>query len=386
MSEPGAPPSAGQPRPKRKAQARAPARRATSRRATPRRATSSSPPRARAASASRRTSTRCPAATARCWRWTSPATARRTPKSLLVVSSACHGVEGFCGSGVQVALLDDAGGSTTPPRRPASPCSTSTASIRYGFSWWRRTTHENVDLNRNFRDFDADAPTNDALRRTRRAARARRAGRPTRRRPPRSTRFVDEHGDRALQQAVSGGQYAHPDGLFYGGAAPTWSHATLRQVLRDHGTRCARLGWIDLHTGLGPNGHGERIFACRDDAAAYARAKAWWGDVTSIYDGSSTSAVLTGLMWTRGLRGMPAGRIHRHRPRVRHPAAARGDARAARRPVAREPSRGRRRNAAHDQAADCATPSTPTPTRGRSKIVAQGVDAAHGALRGLGND
>ena len=32
-----------------------------------------------------------------------PASAR----SLLVVSSACHGVEGFCGSGVQVALLDD---------------------------------------------------------------------------------------------------------------------------------------------------------------------------------------------------------------------------------------------------------------------------------------
>src|SRR6478735_7539484 len=29
-------------------------------------------------------------------------------KSLLVVSSACHGVEGFCGSGVQVALLADA--------------------------------------------------------------------------------------------------------------------------------------------------------------------------------------------------------------------------------------------------------------------------------------
>src|SRR5204862_168044 len=27
-----------------------------------------------------------------------------------------------------------------------------------------------------------------------------------------------------------------------------------------------------------------------------ARAKAWWGDITSCYDGSSTSAVLTGLM------------------------------------------------------------------------------------------
>jgi hypothetical protein len=47
---------------------------------------------------------------------------------------------------------------------------------------------------------------------------------------------------------------------------------------------------------------GERIFACRDDAAALQRARAWWGSngetpVTSIYDGSSTSALLTGLMW-----------------------------------------------------------------------------------------
>lgn len=41
---------------------------------------------------------------------------------------------------------------------------------------------------------------------------------------------------------------------------------------------------------------GERIFACRDDAAALARARAWWGQgVTSIYDGSSTSAFLTGM-------------------------------------------------------------------------------------------
>ena len=81
--------------------------------------------------------------------------------------------------------------------------------------------------------------------------------------------------------------------------------ATLRQVLRRHGSRCERLAWIDLHTGLGPSGHGERIFACRDDAAAFTRAKAWWGDVTSFYDGSSTSAVLTGLMFNAAYEEAP---------------------------------------------------------------------------------
>ena len=111
-------------------------------------------------------------------------------------------------------------------------------------------------------------------------------------------RYQSEHGARAWQTAVSAGQHAHPQGLFYGGLNPTWSQVALRHVLRDHGQRCRRLGWIDLHTGLGPCGHGERIFACRDDAQALARARAWWGDdVTSIYDGSSSSALLSGLMW-----------------------------------------------------------------------------------------
>ncbi|MGH8822547.1 MAG: DUF2817 domain-containing protein, partial [Rhodoferax sp.] len=71
--------------------------------------------------------------------------------------------------------------------------------------------------------------------------------------------------------------------------------------LQAHGKQARRIAWIDLHTGLGPNGVGERIFAARDDGAAVQRARAWWGGngatpVTSIYDGSSTSAFLTGLM------------------------------------------------------------------------------------------
>ena len=118
--------------------------------------------------------------------------------------------------------------------------------------------------------------------------------------------FVQQRGMEALQAAVSGGQYDHPEGLFYGGRNPTWSQVTLRHVLQQHGQRAAKLGWIDLHTGLGPMGVGERIFACRDDAAALARARAWWGDgVTSIYDGSSSSALLTGLMWSAAYEECP---------------------------------------------------------------------------------
>lgn len=218
-------------------------------------------------------------------------------RSLLIVSSGCHGVEGFCGSGVQVALLRDAGW-----RRAARDAGVAVLYLHalnpWGFSWWRRTTHENIDLNRNFRDFHAPAPRNDAYDAIAHLLV------PARWPPPPEveqalTAYAAQHGERALQAAISGGQYAHPQGLFYGGADPSWSNVALRHLLRDHGRRCARLGWIDLHTGLGPSGHAERIFSGADEPEALARTRAWWGDaVTSIVDGSSSSAPLTGLMWS----------------------------------------------------------------------------------------
>ena len=223
---------------------------------------------------------------------------------VLIISSACHGVEGYCGSGVQITLLGDPG-FRTAARAAGVALLYIHALNPYGFSWWRRTTHENVDLNRNFHDFRKPLPANPGYDEL-----ASLLVPPTW--PPSDAvqagiqAYAAQHGMAALQAAYSGGQHAHPEGLFYGGVNPTWSNVTLRQVLRDELRDARRLGWIDLHTGLGPSGHGERIFACRDEAAALARARDWWGDaVTSIYDGSSTSALLTGLMWLSAYEECP---------------------------------------------------------------------------------
>ncbi|MBL8349217.1 MAG: M14 family metallopeptidase [Burkholderiaceae bacterium] len=232
--------------------------------------------------------------------------------ALLLISSACHGVEGFCGSGIQVALLGDAA-----LRQAAHAAGVALLYLHglnpYGFSWWRRTTHENVDLNRNFQDFHRPLPHNAAYDEI--AHWLVPADWPP---TPAVQRSIDgwvaRHDGKAFQTAVSSGQYAHPEGLFFGGHDPTWSQVTLRHVLQDHGRRCARLGWIDFHTGLGPSGVGERIFAGRDDAAAVARARAWWGGpdgsaITSIYDGSSTSAPLTGLMTNAAYQECPQAEV-----------------------------------------------------------------------------
>src|SRR6476469_1023816 len=74
--------------------------------------------------------------------------------ALLVVSSAMHGVEGFCGSGCQVALLQDDVVQAALARRGVA-LAVVHAVNPHGFSHLRRTNEDNVDLNRNFRNFRA---------------------------------------------------------------------------------------------------------------------------------------------------------------------------------------------------------------------------------------
>lgn len=226
-----------------------------------------------------------------------PADAQR----LLILTSACHGVEGYCGTGVQVFALHD-----QEWRDKARAAGVAVLYIHalnpYGFSHIRRTTHENVDLNRNFHDFSKPLPVNEAYRDLQPLLLPE-VWPPAPDNVAAIGQYVATHGEAAYQAAITRGQHEFPEGLFFGGTSPTWSNQTLRQVLRQHGARAARIAWIDIHTGLGPNGLGERIYAGRDDAQAVQRARAWWGGggttpVTSIYDGSSSSAFLTGLMWT----------------------------------------------------------------------------------------
>ena len=220
--------------------------------------------------------------------------------ALLVVTSACHGVEGFCGSGVQVAALRDAPWLAHARERGVAVLAIH-ALNPWGFSHLQRTTHENVDLNRNFQDFSQPLPANPAYRELHPLLLPD-TWPPSPENQQATARYVAERGLPALQAGVSGGQYEFPEGMFYGGTQPTWSNLALRDALRVHGRRAGRIAWVDVHTGLGPSGVGELIYAgTPDDPAHLARARAWWGvhggkQVTSIYDGSSSSAVLTGLM------------------------------------------------------------------------------------------
>ena len=302
-------------------------------------------------------------------------------RSLLIISSGCHGVEGFCGSAVQTCLLGD-----PDWRLAAHNAGVAVLYVHalnpYGFSWWRRVTQENVDLNRNFVDFSQPLPRNDAYDEMATVI-VPSTWPPSDAVTAAIRKFITERGMPAMQQAVSGGQYNHPDGLFYGGQNPTWSHVALRHVLQDHATRCERLGWIDVHSGLGPCGVGERIFSCENDPAALQRARAWWGaEVTSIYNGSSSSATLEGLMWRTAYQECPQAEYtgmtleYGTLPLMNLVDALRADQWLENHPEASAEQRlqikQRVRDAFYVDTAEW-----------KQQVIEQAVDAAYGAVRGL---
>ena len=224
--------------------------------------------------------------------------------TMLVLTSATHGIEGYCGSGAQVGLLHD--DAFVHAAREANVAVLFVHAVNpHGFSHGRRVNEDNVDLNRNFRDFAGALPDNRAY------AEIHPILLPATWPPPKEieeaiSTYIATHGERAFQAALTGGQYTYPDGLFYGGVRATWSNRTLRAVLRRHATGRRRIAWIDFHTALGPRGHGEKIYAGRNKSADIARARAWWGDdVTSFYDGSSTSANVTGFVTSAGYDECP---------------------------------------------------------------------------------
>jgi hypothetical protein len=215
--------------------------------------------------------------------------------NLLVLSSGCHGVEGFCGSGVQVDRLNDDAWFAATQRDDLAVLYIH-ALNPYGFSHLRRVTHENVDLNRNFVDFSQPLPDNAEYR----------AIAPVllpKKWPVGSGNLLQllgltlRYGRKGLQAGISRGQHSDPKGLFFAGSEPTWSNLRLREILRKYGQSCQRLAWVDVHTGLGPRGHGERIYKGKQDADDIARCRRWWGSaVTNAAEGNSASADLNGTI------------------------------------------------------------------------------------------
>lgn len=172
------------------------------------------------------------------------------PRRAVVVSSGIHGVEGFFGSAVQAALLEQTFGGFTPP--PGMAVIFLHALNPFGFAWVRRVNEDNADLNRNFLRPDeryegtpegyealdgllnppSPPPAFEAFL-------------------PRALLQIARQGMPALKNAVAGGQYEFPKGLFFGGHGPSRTAQILDAQLPGLVGSCERVVHVDLHTGLG---------------------------------------------------------------------------------------------------------------------------------------
>ncbi len=169
---------------------------------------------------------------------------------VLVISSGLHGVEGFLGSAIQLALLD------RWRRQPGPPaglrCVMLHALNPYGFAWSRRCDADNIDPNRNFL-LDSVEYRGSA------EAYARLDGLLNPRRAPsrwdlfylRACWALARHRRPALKDAVVAGQYDFPAGLFFGGSGPSRTRRILEQHLRSWIGAATSVVHLDLHTGLG---------------------------------------------------------------------------------------------------------------------------------------
>lgn len=166
----------------------------------------------------------------------------------LVLSCGLHGVEGYFGSAVQLALLQHWSAMGPPPVR----CLFLHALNPFGMAWLRRVDPANVDRNRNFAlagETYRGAP--ELYRQLDPFLNPRRA--PTRVDVSYARAFwlISRHGMAALRQAVAGGQYDFPQGLFYGGSAPSPLQPLLAERLPGWLRGSQEVLHLDLHCGLG---------------------------------------------------------------------------------------------------------------------------------------
>ena len=216
------------------------------------------------------------------------------PHTLVLLTSGVHGVEGYAGSALQQLWLTQFA-NTLPPGvgvlllHSINP---------YGFTYGRRVNENNVDLNRNALT-DFPGPANPGYATLNRWLN-----------PSTPVPVLDNfmlgglwyrlrYGKPALQQAIAGGQYEFPHGLFYGGSATQESLRIVAEILADPALHEAHtVLHIDLHTGLGARGSYEMLLDYAPHSPKFMAFTNWFdpAHVVSDHAGNAANYVAHGML------------------------------------------------------------------------------------------
>ena len=229
---------------------------------------------------------------------------RTDAKVVLLCISGTHGPEGFCGSAAQLQSLSD--GSITDLPEDVAVLFIH-ALNPYGFAYMSRYNENNVDLNRNWINFDQIPETSVLCQELHQHL------------PPVDqfnelqfnkvvlalSKFLTEHGGLAVENALGAGQYSIPDGLGYGGSERQWSSLMLEKILSSISPRCQHIAYLDWHS-LVRSGSDDMVYLCfnKTDDPLFKRCASWWGD-------HNIRAETVAEKWNKSL-GRKGGRPDRH--------------------------------------------------------------------------
>ena len=174
------------------------------------------------------------------------------PERALVLLSGVHGVEAFVNSRLQCDFIDRIGARALPEDvgvlvvHVVNP---------WGMAHDRRQNESNVDLNRNWARSRREPEHNDAYDELHAIAC------PDTDDVPsvdallaRTGPIVEARGLEWVRNAITRGQYRHPDGLHFGGDRTEASTAIVERVVLPRLRATTQVFVVDLHTGHGPYG------------------------------------------------------------------------------------------------------------------------------------
>ena len=226
------------------------------------------------------------------------------PKRVVVHSCGLHGVEAFAGSAIQLQWLDEglpslSGGAAIAMVHVVNP---------YGMAWLRRVNENNVDLNRNFLaagEVFAGAPEGYRMLNAF-------LNPPT---PPSHDLFyvqagwlVARHGLKTLQQAIAGGQYDYPKGLFFGGKRLEQGPAKFQEYMARCLTGVEFIVAIDIHTGLGKFGDDRLLVDAA--SASFAKMRSVFGERVQALDSTGVAHQTRGANYNMYYRLFPEARTY----------------------------------------------------------------------------
>ncbi|MEL7522492.1 MAG: DUF2817 domain-containing protein [Cyanobacteria bacterium J06553_1] len=212
----------------------------------------------------------------------------RQAKKVLLLISGTHGVEGYCGSGIQV-------GSIRTGWHLQADDNVAIAMIHglnpYGMSHLRRVDEAGIDVNRNFIDFQQPLPVNTLYDDLAEVII------PTQWTQESQTQTLDRIMEYFVQTPsgvadLAKGQYQHWYAPFYGGEVASWSNRVLNQICDRFLQDKQAVGLLDYHTGLGEYATGQ-LMTLPSKSAKLNLAQSIWGDKLVIAGSEQSVATYT---------------------------------------------------------------------------------------------